>query len=100
MSSPASSSDSAAAPAPAGGYRLLPFDREDRGEQLAALLGIAFNFPPEDAPEWWDRAGDEQLRVLEDADGRVAGTVLYIPMGHFLGGRPVRCCGIAGVAVA
>ncbi len=81
-------------------YRLGPFDRSAQGDELAALLGVCFNFPPEDAPDWWDRAGDDQLRVLHADDDRIAGTILYIPMGHFLGGRSVKCCGVAGVAVA
>ncbi len=85
---------------PTTGYRLGPFDRTAQGDELAALLGVSFNFPPEDAPEWWDRAGDDQLRVLHADDDRIAGTLLYIPMGHFLGGRSVKCCGVAGVAVA
>ncbi|RMH03052.1 MAG: GNAT family N-acetyltransferase [Planctomycetota bacterium] len=81
-------------------FRLAPFDRAERGQELAELLGLAFNFPPEDAPEWWDRGGDDRLRLLLTPDGRLAGTLLWVPMGHFLGGRAVGCCGVAGVAVA
>lgn len=81
-------------------WRLAAFDRAARGEELAELLGLAFHFPPADAPAWWDRGGDDQLRLLETADGRLAGTLMQIPMGHFLLGGRVSACGVAGVAVA
>lgn len=80
-------------------FELVPFDRATQGEELARILARAFNFPAEDAPAWWDRTEDDTLiRVLREG-GRTAGTLLRIPMGHFVGGRAVPACGVAAVAM-
>jgi predicted acetyltransferase len=68
-------------------------------ERAGALLAEAFAFPPADAAPWFNYAGRESIRVFRRA-GNLAGTLLLIPMAQFWGGRSVRLCGVAGVAVA
>ncbi|MBI2395792.1 MAG: GNAT family N-acetyltransferase [Deltaproteobacteria bacterium] len=73
---------------------------DDAGRaEYAAVAAHAFGFPVADAPDWFARAGHENLRVLR-ADERVAAGLMVVPMGQFFGGRSVPCLGVAGVAVS
>ena len=67
-------------------------------ERGGALLAETFAFPAADATPWFNYAGRENLRVFRRARNVVA-TLILVPMGQFWGGRSVRLCGIAGVAV-
>jgi predicted acetyltransferase len=67
-------------------------------ERAGALMAESFGFPPANAGPWFDYAGRENIRVFRRA-GSVAGALLLVPMGQFWGGRSVRLCGFAGVAV-
>jgi len=65
---------------------------------LAPILAHSFGFPVEETPDWFARAGHENVRVLH-RDGRVIGGLLTVPMGQFFGGRSVPMVGIAGVGI-
>ncbi len=71
------------------------------GELVAVsrILSHAFAFPPDQAGEWFQKAGLEQARVLRGPTGPV-GCLMRIPMGQYFGGRVVPMLGIAGVGVA
>lgn len=73
----------------------------DRGE-LAGVLAHCFGFPPEDAPEWFTRAGFENVRVYRDSPsgGALLGGLIVVPMGQYFGGRSVGMTGIAGVGIS
>ncbi|MFG0243088.1 MAG: enhanced intracellular survival protein Eis [Phycisphaerales bacterium JB054] len=75
---------------------------DDSGAQAAAarFCSLAFGGTLEGAVEWLrDQAGYEHLRVLREADGSLAASLIVIPMGQYFGGRSVEMEGIAGVAV-
>lgn len=66
----------------------------------ARFCSLAFGGTLEGAVEWLrDQAGHENLRVLREADGSVAASLIVIPMGQYYGGKSVEMEGIAGVAV-
>lgn len=65
---------------------------------FARIAAHAFAFPVEDAPDWFARAGHDNVRVLRDG-GRVIGGLITIPMGQWFGGRAVSMTGLAGVAI-
>lgn len=73
-------------------------DTPDDRAALAAILGYAFGFDPDDGGRWFELAGHENLRVWRRG-GEVLGGLLVIPMGQFFGGRAVPMAGIAGVGV-
>lgn len=75
-----------------------PFREGDEAE-LSEVLGSAFGFPTADAPEWFQRSGHDNIRVVREGEQPIAG-LIQIPMGHFLLGRSVSTMGIAGVGVA
>ena len=66
---------------------------------LARLLAHCFGFPSEDAPEWFTRAGFENVRAYRDGDALIGGLIL-VPMGQYFGGRAVATTGIAGVGIS
>jgi predicted acetyltransferase len=66
---------------------------------VSRILSHAFAFPPEQAGEWYQKAGLEHARILRTAAGPV-GCLMRIPMGQYFGGRAVPMLGIAGVGVA
>jgi predicted acetyltransferase len=65
---------------------------------LAPILAHSFGFPVEETPDWFARAGHENVRVLR-RDGGVIGGLITVPMGQFFGGRAVPMVGIAGVGI-
>ncbi|AKU93568.1 Acetyltransferase [Labilithrix luteola] len=67
--------------------------------RLGEIAAHGFGFRAEDYPEWFERAGHENLRVLKRGEHVVAG-LMQIPMGQFFGGRSVPTLGIAGVGIA
>jgi predicted acetyltransferase len=71
------------------------------GELVAVsrILSHAFAFPPEQAGEWFQKAGLDQARILRSPAGPV-GCLMRLPMGQYFGGRDVPMLGIAGVGVA
>lgn len=75
-----------------------PLEEADH-EPLAEILGSSYAFPPEDVPEWFERAGKDNVRVLREGATPVAG-LFQIPMGQYFAGASVPMIGIAGVGVA
>lgn len=73
--------------------------REGDEAELSEVLAGSFGFPASEAPDWFDRAGRDNLRLLRDGATPVAG-LMHIPMGQFFLGRSVPIMGIAGVGVA
>src|SRR5262245_52833664 len=73
-------------------------DRERDTEELARLLARAFGFTPDAAPEWFERAGWENVRTVHEGERVVAGCMV-LPMGQFFGGVSVPLGGIAAVGV-
>lgn len=68
-------------------------------QRFGVTLAHSLGFPPDRAPLWLERVGARNVRIARrGAD--VAGGVLLVPMGHWVGGRVVPCTGISGVAVA
>jgi len=65
---------------------------------LGPILAHCFGFPVEETPDWFTRAGHENVRVLH-REGRVIGGLLTVPMGQHFGGRSVPMVGIAGVGI-
>lgn len=74
---------------------MLRVATEDDRKALAPILGHCFGFPPEDVPEWFARAGHENVRAYGDVGG-----LIVVPMGQYFGGRAVPMTGIAGVGIA
>jgi predicted acetyltransferase len=74
-------------------YRVMR--RSDVGS-VADVLGPSFGTRVEDVPEWLERAGVENVRVVEDGR-RIGAALLTIPMAQFFGGRSIPMVGIAGV---
>jgi predicted acetyltransferase len=72
---------------------------DDDVHDISEILGASFAYPPIETPPWLDQGGRENVRVLRDGARPVA-CLLEVPMGHFLGGRSVPTCGVAGVGVA
>jgi len=69
-------------------------------EPVARAIALAFGGTEAGAREWLDATGHRHGRVLRDAGGGVAASLLALPMGQYFGGRVVPMQGIAGVAVA
>jgi predicted acetyltransferase len=63
-------------------------------KNLQRILGHCFGFPPDDVPEWFARAGHENVRACGDIGG-----LIVVPMGQYFGGRSVPTTGIAGVGI-
>ncbi len=76
-------------------------DRAGRADlqSLAPILSRCFNVSLERAPDWLERAGQENVRVVKEG-GAVAGGAFFIPMGQWFGGRRVGMEGVAAVGVA
>jgi predicted acetyltransferase len=72
--------------------------RESDHDRLGDILAHGFGFPVGDTKSWFERAGHENLRVLE-RHGALCGGLLTIPMGQFFGGRSVSTIGVAGVGI-
>lgn len=65
---------------------------------LAEILAHAFGFPVEAAPEWFSRAGGDNVYAYRDGD-EVLGGMLMAPMAQWFGGRSLPMIGLAGVAM-
>lgn len=65
---------------------------------LCRILAHCFGFAPEDTPEWFTRAGHENVRAYRDGGALIGGLIL-VPMGQYFGGRSVPMTGIAGVGI-
>ena len=72
---------------------------DDDVHDISEILGASFAYPPIETPPWLDQGGRENVRVLR-VDERPVACLLEVPMGHFVLGRSVPTCGIAGVGVA
>ena len=73
--------------------------REIHRERLHDIIGHAFGLSAEDVARWFQRAGEQHVRVFSRKD-EVLGGLLEIPMGQYFGGRSVSMLGVAGVAIA
>ncbi|QKK07609.1 MAG: GNAT family N-acetyltransferase [Planctomycetota bacterium] len=81
-------------------YEAPGFDDSAAHAAAARFCSLAFGGTLEGAVEWLrDQARHENLRVLREADGSVAASLIVIPMGQYYGGKSVEMEGIAGVAV-
>lgn len=76
-----------------------PLDLERELYAAGDIVAQAFALAPQEGPAWLEKSGPSQVRVLRE-HGEVAATLLYIPMGQWLGGRRVAMTGIAGVGVS
>lgn len=72
--------------------------RSSEEDELAAVLGRTFAFPPVDAAPWFDAAGREHIRVVRSRRG-IEGGLIMLPMAQAFGGAWVPMVGIAGVGV-
>lgn len=71
-------------------------------QELAAAADImtqSYAMAPAAATAWSQRVGQTNLRLQRDG-GRVAGTLVFIPMGQWYGGRHVPIVGVGGVGVS
>jgi predicted acetyltransferase len=75
-----------------------PYQAETDAAIHARAIAEAFATQEADIEKWVVKLGPENIRVMEH-EGAYAGTCVMLPMGQFFGGRSVRMCGIAGVAV-
>jgi predicted acetyltransferase len=66
--------------------------------EVADIISQSFASPPQDAAKWVEKTGATHLRVLRE-EGKVAGSLLPIPMGQWYGGRRVPMAGIGAVGV-
>lgn len=65
---------------------------------LIDILSHAFAVDPKGYPQFFARAGHDNLRVVV-RDGEVLGGATLVDMGMYFGGRSVPLTGVAGVAV-
>src|SRR5690242_14851091 len=72
--------------------------RDANIDALGDVISHAFGFPRDDAKTFFERAGTENVRVLERG-GRVCGGLWEVPMAQFFGGRSVTTMGVAGVGI-
>jgi predicted acetyltransferase len=77
---------------------LHSFTEPDRAA-IHRIIRLAFAGTAEGVTDWMKAGGDDNFRVLRDAD-RPAACLLHIPMGMYVGGRSVPMQGVAGVGVA
>jgi predicted acetyltransferase len=71
-------------------------------QELAAAADImvqSYAMAPAAATTWTQRVGASSLRLMREG-GHVAGTLVFIPMGQWYGGRNVPIVGIGGVGVS
>lgn len=64
------------------------------------IVSQALHFPRELSDRYVQGVGRENFRVVRDQQGRLAGGMAVLPMGHFFGGRSVACWGVAAVGIA
>lgn len=78
-----------------------PPQGEQESAALEDIISQAFAMSPEDVRTLNRRILDKgsHLRVLRE-EGRVTGTLVFIPMGQWWGGRRVALSGVSGVGVA
>lgn len=80
---------------------LRPFDDARDGASFARTIALSFGGTAEGVRGYFDLAGRENLRVLDEGPGvPISAGLARIPMGHWFGGRSVRTIGIAAVGVA
>jgi predicted acetyltransferase len=66
---------------------------------IKRVLGTCFNITEARAALSMDRAGLNEIRVLDAGGGELAAVTYLIPMGIFFGGRSISNLGIAAVGV-
>src|SRR5579859_1789473 len=67
--------------------------------RFSDIASQSLGVPPERMPQWMERIGPSNVRLVHHA-GRVAAGLGLVPMGHWFGGRAVPCVGVTAVAVA
>jgi predicted acetyltransferase len=67
-------------------------------QRFGSVVARSLGLPVERAVGWVERVGAHFLRIVRRGDEVVAGLGL-LPMGHWFGGKSVRCVGITTVAV-
>lgn len=78
-------------------YRAM---REDEKPRVAWLLSQAFGSPIEGANEWVGKQDARELRVMATAGREPDASLMFIPMGLFVGGKSVPQLGVAAVSTA
>ncbi len=73
--------------------------------RVSHIITRAFGGPEDRVPKWLERLGHTNVRLVEATmpgakQRHVHGTLLFISMGQYFGGRSVPMIGIAGVAVS
>ena len=66
---------------------------------FGALAAQSLGFSPDRAAVWFERAGEAHVRIARRG-ACVAGGLILLPLGHWVGGRAVPSTGITGVAVS
>lgn len=67
--------------------------------RFGEIVAEGFAIPPTQPATWFALAGHENIRTYRH-DGEIAGGFVLVPMAQFWGGRSVRMCGFAGVAIS
>ncbi len=79
-------------------FQFRPFDAEADVDAYSRSIAEAFATDEKRVVEWIEKCTPQNIRVVV-ADGKLAGTTVFAPMGQFFGGRSVPMIGVAGVSV-
>jgi predicted acetyltransferase len=63
---------------------------------FANMASVSFSFDVKEAPEWFEKAGHENMRVWERGGQIVAG-LIRVPMGLWIAGSSISTVGVSGV---
>jgi predicted acetyltransferase len=80
-------------------HTFAPMAAEDMAA-VSRIVAHCFTGTREDCGRWIEEAGPQHVRIMREADGGIAASLLRIPMGQYFGGRSVPLVGIAGVGVS
>ena len=73
-------------------------DSED-GKRLNEILSQCFLIPLENCASYIELVGQENYRLVR-RDNEIAGGLIKIPTGHWLGGKLVETMGVSAVGIA
>jgi predicted acetyltransferase len=66
-------------------------------EAFASMASVSFSFDAKEAPKWFEKAGHENMRVL-DKSGQIVAGLIRVPMGLWIAGNSISTVGVSGVA--
>jgi len=84
---------------PVSTFEYQRFVDPDDDTAFRDVVAHALNLPHDVWPLFAERIGRENLRVVRHS-GRLVGGLGTYQMGHWFGGRSIRCAGVAAVGVA